>query len=156
MVQKTLVRTNSNKVSTRSLRNLSMTEEDLQSAIIELAQLYGWHIHHVRPARSIRGWWTPVQGNIGFCDLVLAKDGCVIFAELKSERGRIRPEQVEWMHALSGENWKSGEISPSFREVDGGKWIAVVLWRPRDWSSGVIETVLRGGGQSSTNKNSGR
>lgn len=120
----------------------AMTEENLQNAVIELARWCGWRVHHVRAARSAQGWRTPLQGDVGFFDLVLSKAGTVIFAELKSEQGRLRPDQVKWGEALSGEEQWSGR---AVREVVGGGSVAVVVWRPRDWVSGEIEAVLRDG-----------
>ena len=97
-----------------------MTEGDLQQRIIDAATLLGWRVAHFRPARTVDGWRTPVQGHAGFPDLVLAKGGQVILAELKSDTGRLDPEQVRWAGAI------------------GGRWR---LWRPGDWAE--IETILR-------------
>ncbi len=133
-------------VASDTLRAERISEAELQSAIIELAQRYGWLVHHARPARNVRGWSTPIQGDSGFPDLVLAKNGCVLFAELKSERGRLRPEQRAWMQVLDGE--REGALLPDQRRVlrpihDGG-WVAIVVWRPSDWLSGEIESLLTG------------
>ena len=101
-------------------------------------------MNHSRPARSNRAWRTPVQGDVGFSDLVLAKDSCVIFAELKYERGRMRPEQIGWVGALSGADGCDDKTVATVRRIDDGGWVAVVVWRPRDWASGVVESVLVG------------
>lgn len=80
-----------------------MTEAEFQRQVIDLAHLHGWLVHHTRPAQMGSGRWaTPVQGDTGFPDLVLAhpKRG-VLFLELKSARGRLQPNQVAWLHALS-------------------------------------------------------
>jgi hypothetical protein len=124
----------------------SISESELQGAVIELAHTSGWLVHHTRAARSRKGWRTPIQGDAGFCDLVLAKNGCVLFAELKSERGRVSPEQQAWIRALDGE--RQGALLPGQRRVlrpvcDGG-WISIVVWRPSDWLSGEIAELLTG------------
>ena len=62
----------------------------------------GWRVHAERPARTSKGWRTPVQGDPGFFDLVLARRGRVIFAELKSARGKLSAEQEAWLAELSG------------------------------------------------------
>ena len=92
--------------------------------IIELARLCGWMVYHTRPARTARGWRTPIQGNKGFPDLVLVKDK-VIYAELKAEKGLWSEDQAEWAKAL---------------EAAGQEYH---LWRPRNWPE--IERELREG-----------
>lgn len=89
-----------------------MTESEFQQRVIDLAKLQGWYVHHVRPARTANGWRTAVQGHSGFPDLVLAKPGHLIIAELKSARGRLGPGQRQWLEALA----------PHAR-----------IWRPDDW-----------------------
>lgn len=78
----------------------AMTESELQTAIIEAAQLYGWRVAHFRPALTSKGWRTPVQGDAGFPDLCLARNGRVLFLELKSEKGRVTPDQDAWLTDL--------------------------------------------------------
>lgn len=72
-----------------------MLEKDFQANIIQLAQTLGWMIHHDR------GDYRECIGGVsGFPDLVLAKGRRVIFLELKSETGKITPNQQQWMNAL--------------------------------------------------------
>ena len=95
---------------------LPISEAEFQAQVIELAQLRGWLVHAERPAQRQSGHWsTPIQGNAGFPDLVLARGGRLIFAELKSAKGRMRPEQQAWLDAL-----RPGALR-------------VFLWRPTDW-----------------------
>jgi hypothetical protein len=54
-----------------------VTEADLQATILDAARLLGWRACHFRPARTTRGWRTPVEGDPGFPDLTLAKAGVV-------------------------------------------------------------------------------
>jgi hypothetical protein len=74
-----------------------MTENDLQRLVTDAAELYGWHWAHFRPAQTARGWRTPVSGTIGkgFPDLILARprDHRLAFVELKSDVGKISPDQ---------------------------------------------------------------
>lgn len=105
-----------------------MTERQLQDAVIECARLLGWIVAHFRPAQTGRGWRTPVQADgAGFPDLVLvrARDGRLVFAELKRAGGSTRPNQQRWLHAL------------------GRTAAETYVWRPVDWTSGRIEQVLR-------------
>lgn len=104
---------------------LTMTEVQLQDAIVDLAHTLGWSVAHFRPARTSKGHRTPVQYDAaGFPDLVLVRTR-VIFAEVKSERGSLTHAQVAWIQRLSNAGSE------------------VYVWYPRHWASGRIERVLR-------------
>lgn len=72
-----------------------MSEEDLLLAITEAATLYGWRWHHIR-----RSDHALQMGHAGFPDLVLAKDGRVLFWELKAHHTHVDEEQWAWLRAL--------------------------------------------------------
>lgn len=77
------------------------TEAECQTTIIEAARLAGWLVHHARPARSERGWATPIQGHAGFPDLVLVHPLRGLLAiELKRRPNKVTPEQHRWLVAL--------------------------------------------------------
>ena len=78
------------------------TERDYESTIIAAATLGGWLVHAERPARSARGWRTPIRGVAGWPDLLLVHPllGRVLALELKRRPNRPRPEQVSWLLAL--------------------------------------------------------
>lgn len=100
-----------------------MSEDDFKSRVIETARLNGWRVHHSRPARLPNGKWvTPLQGDAGLPDLVLARNGVVLLAELKTDTGSVTPEQRKWLAAAG----------PHGR-----------LWRPRDWSEILSELSRR-------------
>lgn len=92
-----------------------MNEQQFQRKIIDTAKWLGWLVYHPEKAQ-IRGNWL-TAGSHGFPDLVLVhpKRG-VIFAELKTEVGRVSEEQMRWLHALSDA---------------GGE---AYVWRPGDWN----------------------
>jgi hypothetical protein len=97
------------------MKTLPQTEAQFQKAVIDLARHTGWLVAHFRPARTEEGWRTPVSADgAGFPDLVLVRD-LVLYRELKSEKGRVRPDQQRWHEALA----------------TAGADIAV--WRPSDW-----------------------
>lgn len=75
-------------------------ERDAQETIIDLAHAFGWRVAHFRPARTDKGWRTPVAADgKGFPDLVLVRDR-VIFVEMKREGESPRPDQIEWLNDL--------------------------------------------------------
>jgi hypothetical protein len=89
-----------------------LSEDDLKARVIDTAKLNGWRVHHGRPARTHAGWRTAVEGHAGLPDLVLARDGVVILAELKSQRGQPTDDQARWLAAAG---------------------VHARLWRPADW-----------------------
>jgi hypothetical protein len=103
---------------TFELQATPLREADFQQRIVDLATLTGWHVTHFRAVFTGGRWRTPLTGNPGFPDLVLARNGTVIAAELKTDRGRTTPEQDAWLRAL-GEHAR--------------------LWRPSDWPTIVAE-----------------
>ena len=101
-------------------------ERDFQRAVIDLARLTGWRVHHTRPALTRRGrWLTPIQGDAGFPDLVLVRAGRVIFAELKRNGARPTPAQREWLEAL---------------QACAG--VECYLWTPNNWQE-IVCTLRR-------------
>lgn len=116
--------------------NNGMSEKDFTNTVIAMAKTFHWLVHHQRPGRMADGRWrSSIQGHKGFPDLVLAKDGIVIFAELKSETGRLRPEQKLWLKHLDAENW----CKPTTHNL--GWAPEVCVWRPSDLDR--IEDILR-------------
>lgn len=109
-----------------------MTEAEFKNQVIELAKRYGWLIHHDLPAiRSNGSWATNTQGHAGFPDLVLARRGSVIFAELKSMTGKVTPGQTAWIKQLEGD-------PDQLKNVD----MIVQVWRPDDMEM-IINTLDR-------------
>ncbi len=94
-----------------------MTEAQLQDAIIAMAKLFGWRVYHTHDSR---------HSASGFPDLVLVRGRELIFAELKSEAGRLSPEQDAWLAALQDT-----------------RRVTVAVWLPHHWTSGEIERALR-------------
>lgn len=101
----------------RNKRSVSASpEKDFQQNVIDLARLAGWLHYHTFDSR---------RSAPGFPDLVLARGRRVIFAELKSERGTLTPEQERWLEAL--------------RAAQG---IETYVWRPGDWEE-ITEVLAR-------------
>jgi hypothetical protein len=78
------------------------SENGFQAQVEQLAKLYGWRVAHFRPARTARGWRTPVSGDgAGWPDLILVRGRRIVAAELKGDGGKLRPEQAAWLAALA-------------------------------------------------------
>lgn len=103
-----------------------MTEAVFQRQVIELALLCGWRVNHHRPTPAGRGRdrYTTATTVPGFPDLELWAPGRgVLYRELKTDTGRLSPEQHDVLTSLRA----------------AGADVAV--WRPSDWDE--IRTTLR-------------
>ncbi|MDR4533224.1 VRR-NUC domain-containing protein [Glutamicibacter sp. PS] len=98
---------------------LDWTEEAFQNEVISAAKGLGFtKIYHTHDSR---------RSPAGFPDLVLVhpRRG-VIFAELKSERGRVSDAQQAWLEDLRA----AGQVA--------------YVWRPMDWVTGRVQSALAG------------
>ena len=103
-----------------------MTERDLQSACIDLAHLFGYKVAHFRPARTSRGWRTPVEADgKGFPDLLLIKGTQIKVRELKAGKNKPSQDQKDWLAAFQSAG------------IDAG------VWTELDLPDGIVED-LRG------------
>ena len=94
----------------------TMPEKALLNQVRALAHALGWLAYHTH--RSDRS-------EPGYPDLTLVRGGRLIFAELKTEKGKTTGPQDAWLAAL--------ETSTA----------EVYLWRPTQLLDGTIETTLR-------------
>ena len=96
-------------------KDVRISEKDLQRQVLELARRYRWHAYHPALSKwSERGW----------PDLALVRPPRLVFAELKSEKGKTTEHQERWLALL--------RACPS---------IEVFLWRPSDLER--VAEVLR-------------
>lgn len=102
------------------LERLVWSEAEFTRQVIAKAHEHHWKVHHCRPARTSRGWRTPIEGDRGFLDIVLARQGYLIFTELKSETGELTVDEELWMETLLNVALFCHRVS-------------VVVWRPSDW-----------------------
>ena len=100
-----------------------MTERELQKAVIQLAETTGWMVYHVQ---NVKGHLR-AKTSVGFPDLIMIRDGQLVVAELKSEKGKLSQEQIHWLTSF---NWLD-------------KNCRVFVWRPEQWLNGDIEEVLK-------------
>jgi len=100
-------------------------EASFQAAVVGVARLAGWRTLHIRPARRADGSWrTPIGGDgKGWPDLTFVRPPRLLFCELKSERGTLRPEQRDWLDVL--------RLLPHAE---------VFVWTPADWDT-LVEVL---------------
>ena len=103
-------------VRVKRVRMLQLVQPEsvLQTQVLALARLYGWRWYHTHDSR---------HSPPGFPDLVLVRGARVIFAELKTQRGRLTLDQRAWLEDLRA------------------TCAEVYVWRPADLP--VIAAILR-------------
>ena len=94
---------------------LLVTERDLREQIRDLCKLFGWRMYFS---------WSSIHSPQGFPDLVLVRDSVILAVELKSEKGKLTPEQEEWLLALN----KAG--------------VKTFIWKPSDFNE-IVEVLRR-------------
>lgn len=78
-----------------------MLEKDFATQVEHLLNLFGWRWTHFEPAMRQSGEWaTALRGMKGLPDYVAVRDGELLFAEIKGDRGRLTPDQQEWLSLL--------------------------------------------------------
>jgi hypothetical protein len=71
---------------------LRIAEKVFQSQVLQIAKLYRWHAYHPALSKwSERGW----------PDIALVRPPRLVFAELKSEAGRVTEHQESWLALLA-------------------------------------------------------
>ena len=75
-----------------------MSEKQLQAAVLECAGYYRWRCYHTFDSR---------RSAAGFPDLVLVRHGNIIFAELKSAKGKVTDAEWDWLDALGAAKYRS-------------------------------------------------
>lgn len=81
------------------------SESEFQQTVVEIAQWHHWSMYHTHDSR---------RSPSGFPDLVLWKPGQMFMAELKSNTGRLSPDQRRVLTEL------------------GAAGVETHVWRPQD------------------------
>lgn len=68
-----------------------LSEREFLQQLRDLARVFGWLCYHRHDSR---------RSEPGFPDLLLVRPPSVIFAELKTNVGRLTPAQRTWLEAL--------------------------------------------------------
>lgn len=89
-------------------------EKKFLQRVVDVATDHGWLVYHT---------WNSANSSPGFCDLVLVRDRCLIFAELKIRPNKPTAAQRRWLEAL---------------DLAGAE---TYVWYPDQWDA--IEVVLR-------------
>ncbi len=103
-----------------------MTEKELTKLLQKTLKQTGWlgaHFHDSRREIKPNVFIGDLSAK-GFPDIVAIKKNRLLVVELKSETGKLREQQPEWLDAFS----------------DVGA--EVFLWRPTHWKNGAITQVL--------------
>jgi hypothetical protein len=98
---------------------MALSEKAWQAQIVELAGYYRWMVFHP---------YSMERSEPGWPDLTLVRPPELIFAELKTNTGRLTRAQVEW-----------GRVLTAVPGVD------YFVWRPRDFDE--IHKRLQNGGR---------
>ncbi len=85
---------------------MGLSESEFQGLVVDVAEQFGWLTYHTFDSR---------RSGPGFPDLVLVRGDRVVFAELKSQSGRLSADQRVWLERLTG----AGTVE-------------AYLWRPSD------------------------
>ena len=96
----------------------AMLEKDLQECVRLACRVRRLPIYHT---------WDSRRSEPGFPDCVIVLPAEVIFAELKTQKGRVSTDQRRWLNDLHGARARC------------------YLWRPSHWLSDSIQKVLDGG-----------
>ncbi len=94
---------------------MMISEKAFQAQVLQLATMYGWMAHHTYDSR---------RSQPGYPDLALCRQGEYLLVELKTDKGRLRPAQRQWLDALRSAG------------------IEVWVWRPADWDT-IVERLTR-------------
>ena len=86
----------------------TMSEAELQSAVMEQMMWMGWKVYHTHDSR---------RSNPGYPDLTAVKGSRVMFVEFKSEKGKIRAGQIEWLDALTHAHGEVYLVRPSGQDA---------------------------------------
>lgn len=111
---------------TATVLSSDISEKDFMAKVIAYAKSRGWKVYHTyRSDKSEPGYLdlTMVRGGTTHSAGDKITDYGVVWAELKTETGKLTKAQKEWIKALEAADQE------------------VHVWRPSDWPE--IERVLR-------------
>lgn len=114
---------------------LTLSEAQFERQVDDLAKAFRWLSYHTYDSR---------HSAKGFPDRVFVRGSRMIFAELKSDRGKVKPEQQVWIDAIAdvAEAIQMHlPLEPHQGAFEPRTGIEVYLWRPAHLEA--IVTTLR-------------
>jgi hypothetical protein len=112
-----------------------ISEKAFQSRIVDYARLSGWLVYHTFDSR---------RSQPGFPDLVMVRGPELIFAEVKTDTGKLHVTQSTWIDALS----RVGAALTAIDEKNDVTPVGVYVWRPSAWDAIVGVLSRRHTGRS--------
>ena len=83
-----------------------ISEKNFEQLVKELARVNNWLYYHT---------YRSTHSTTGFPDCVFVRGNDLLFAELKTEKGKVSPFQQQWLDTLANTQ------------------IPVYIWRPSDY-----------------------
>ena len=116
---------------------LDITEAEFQSTVIDFAKRCSWSVWHIPDSRmQAGGKLVGARMAAGLPDLLLVhRAHGFVLAELKREKGKVRPAQVKALEKMAEAAIPAAMTACKVR---------VHLWRPSDMDS-VVVPLLRSG-----------
>jgi hypothetical protein len=111
---------------------MHVSENAFEDKLLAAAAAHGWRCHAERKATvSVDRFGkkrviTPIKGHAGYVDVTMAHASRgIVFAELKTDKGRLGEGQPEWITTLA------------HYDVPGSP-VLVEVWRPADWDAIIV------------------
>jgi hypothetical protein len=102
----------------RAALDATISEKDFSQTVVDYAHKRGWLAYHS---------YRSTRSEYGYPDWTFVRADRLIFAELKTERGRLSATQRVWLFALAA-------------MAEHALGVGVYIWRPSSWP--VIERLL--------------
>lgn len=97
-----------------------ITEKELRQSLVRAARGFGWRVYFT---------WSSMHSPSGFPDLCMVKGERLVFAELKTESGKVSPDQEAWLADLRAAGaevhlWRPADIDAAYRVLMGERIVA--------------------------------